>query len=195
MSLPEPKQPFHNEMPADDLSFLVSAMRLRGLRFQPALDESEIQEIELLSIAVPHPCHGFTDWRKESTMPLANVLRHKAADSLCWQLTYCNLLWPTEFGDQPGEPTAMFDKVHEIFSLAPVMVPLLDRRFYLPCEPKRAGNPIFVISSTNNFALSYAAFDLSQFLIKRCALPECIGAKPFPSRTRFWQQFVKAKSD
>jgi hypothetical protein len=205
MSLPEPK-PFHGQMAVHDFSLLVNAMRLRGVKFQPGLDEGELANIEqengfvfpsdlkdLLKIAVPHPCHGFTDWRRDSPTPLADVLRGKAAETICWQLTYCNLPWPKEFGERPSEPDAMFAQVHEIFSTAPVMVPLLDRRFYLPCEPKRAGNPIFVISSSNHFALSYAAFDLSQFLIKRCALPECIGAKPFPGRIRFWQQFIKGK--
>jgi len=207
MSLPEPKQPFHNEMPEDDLSLVVTAMRIRGIRFQPPLDEGEIQDIErhnafffppdlrkLLEIAVPHPSHGFTDWRKETPTPLATILRQKAANSICWQLTYCNLPWPfEESGGQPKDPGAMFDKVYEMFSIAPKMVPLLDRRFYMPCEPKRAGNPVFLISSSNHFALSYGGFNLSHFLIKRFGLAQNIGAKPLPRRVRFWQQFVTAK--
>jgi hypothetical protein len=206
MSLPE-RQNFYSQYGEDAMSYLISAMREKGISFQPGLDDSEIEEIEsqhgfvfpadlqaFLSIAVPHPTHGFTDWRKESAIKLPHILRQKAADSICWQLTYCNMAWPFQAVEQPIDPTEMFSAVYAAFAQAPNMIPVLDRRFYLPCEPQTTGNPVFVLTNTNRFSLSYAAFDLLHFLVKRLALRCAVPIKPFPRRVEFWQSFVKGKS-
>jgi hypothetical protein len=111
-------------------SELDRAQRRFGLVFPPDL-------IALLKRKRPVKGHDWTDdraIRQALDWPFES-LRHSVEDGRMW--------W-SEWGHWPSSARAREEKLREVISQAPKLIPLIAHR-YLPEQPHEAGNPVFSI--------------------------------------------------
>ena len=96
-------------------------------------------------------------------------------------------LWWSEWGKWPSSARAREERLREIVSPAPKMIPLIAHR-YLPEQPHEAGNPVFSIYGADTI---YYGANLSDYFER-----EFTGAyeKPWPKRIKhipFWSDLVE----
>lgn len=108
-----------------------------------------------------HDESSFYNWLTESALiqdrldALVDGLHFDAAN---------NGLWRPSWGPKPTTAPARAERVRELVSAAPRLIPVFSHR-YLLAEPSQAGNPIFSIvqSDTIVFAADLRTYFLSEF--------------------------------
>lgn len=97
-----------------------------------------------------------------------------------------NQLWWPEWGDRPTSLREQRDRLKEIFSGVPRMIPLYSHR-YIPQEPFEAGNPVFSIYQAD--VICYGT-DLKDWIERE---HDSWSAKPWKpiKEIRFWSEVLR----
>lgn len=153
-------------------SELDRAQRRFGLVFPPDL-------IALLKRKRPVEGHDWTDdraIRRALDWPFVSLLRSVENGRMWW----------SEWGKWPSSAGAREEKLRDIISRAPKLIPLIAHR-YLPEQPNEAGNPVFSIYGVD--AIHYGA-NLNDYFEREFGNPN---SKPWPARMKyipFWSELV-----
>ncbi len=90
---------------------------------------------------IDDPRFGSFDWLKDDDARIRSALDWPLEGFL---FDVGNGLWWPEWGDMPVDIPARAERLGEIFSKAPKLIPVCGHR-YLPAEPDEAGNPVFSV--------------------------------------------------
>ena len=137
---------------------VIDALKEKGVEFGPGLTAAEIQEAEarfqllfppdlkgFLQTALPRG-PGFPDWRLANPGALQEQLDWPT-EGICYDVEHSGF-WLDSWGARPLSLSAAIERVREIVSAAPPLVPLFGHR-YIPCRPNLAFNPVFSVYQTD----------------------------------------------
>jgi hypothetical protein len=180
----------------DYLGSVVSALSARGIEFDAALTDKEVEGIEasyglrfppdlrrLLQHALPIS-KGFPNWRLGEPESLRKMLRWPV-EGICFDIEH-NAFWHEVWGPKPSEIPRALDVASRAVAAAPALVPVYLHR-YIPAEPEEVGNPVFSVYQTD---IVYYGHDLPSYLENefRVQNPYPVPAQPRP--IRFWAELV-----
>lgn len=176
-------------------NFISEIRDCTGIEFGPGLTDAEVAAAELTySFRFPPdlrqflqtglPCgRSFPDWRDGDEASLREWLDIPRRGIL-FDVTR-NGFWLEEWGTRPTTEAEAEQRVAELVSAAPKLVPIFAHRM-IPCEPHQAGNPVFSVHQTD---IIHFGVDLRDYLIHEFFTKPDIGVWPLPDTIRpirFW---------
>ena len=174
---------------------VIDALKEKGVEFGPGLAAAEIQEAEarfqllfppdlkgFLQTALP--CGpGFPDWRLANPGSLQEQLDWPA-EGICYDVEHSGF-WLDSWGARPLSLSAAIERVREIVSAAPPLVPLFGHR-YIPSRPNLVFNPVFSVYQTDIITYGY---HLPDYFANEFGVESPIARPKNIRPIKFWGEF------
>ncbi|KAM7529878.1 hypothetical protein LguiB_033288 [Lonicera macranthoides] len=100
---------------------------------------------------------GFPNWRYSSNQQL-QILINLPILGICREVSKNNF-WAGTWGTRPDNPDEAANLALQFLNESPALVPIYGR-FYIPCRPFLAGNPVFEVNGSD---VAICGFDIAGF--------------------------------
>jgi hypothetical protein len=183
---------------------IINALREKGIRFEPGLNEEELGKIEsgfhfifpddlrlFLQNGLP-VSKSFVNWRLGL---VSETIAENIHSRLNWPLEGMifdivnNDFWFDQWGDKPDNLQGRIDLAKKFYLTYPQLIPIYTHRF-IPSRPHQAGNPVF---SVHQMDVIYYGYDLASYFSKEfhIELPTDIEVLTEPNvEIEFWSYWT-----